>query len=60
MKSVFLSVVYNTVRGTFCNFVEECVMGRVMGDTGKSLVYAFETLWKTTCYYKNLLRKIGC
>ena len=52
MKSVFLSVV--TVRGTFCSFIEGCVMG----DARKSLVYAFEMLSKTTCYYKKFLRKI--
>ena len=54
MKSVFLSVV--TVRGTFCSSIEGCVMG----DARKSLVYAFEMLSKTTCYYKIFLQKIGC
>ena len=54
MGSVFLSVV--TVRGTLCSSIEGCVMG----DARKSLVYAFEMLSKTTCYYKNFLRKIGC
>lgn len=29
-----------------------------MGDARKSLVYAFEMLSKTTCYYKKFLRKI--